>query len=163
MKNTALRKFVMLFTFFISTHIPSIHSQTTLIPSGAVWRFFDEPGDPSANWFASDFSAHNWPSGKAQFGYGDQDEATLLRGGVTYGIYTHYFQHTFLVPRAADYTNLVANVLRDDGVVVYLNGQEAFRMNMPPGAITRQTEASGPVSGSDESFFFPTNISPALL
>ena len=163
MKNTAARKFVMLFTFFISTCIPSINGQTTLIPAGAVWRFFDELGDPSANWFASDFSAHNWPSGKAQFGYGEQDEITLVRGGPIYGIYTHYFHHQFVVPRASDYTNLVANVLRDDGVVVYLNGQEAFRMNMPPGPITRQTEASSQVTGTDESFFFPTNISAALL
>ena len=162
MKNRTMRKFVMFLTLFISTHIPPINGQTILIPAGATWRYFDEGGDPSANWFATDFS-HNWPSGKAQFGYGDQDEATLLRGGVTYGIYTHYFQHTFLVPRAADYTNLVANVLRDDGVVVYLNGQEAFRMNMPPGPITRQTEASSQVTGTDESFFFPTNISAALL
>jgi len=157
-----MRKFVMFLTLFISTHIPPINGQTILIPAGATWRYFDEPGDPSANWFATDFS-HNWPSGKAQFGYGDQDEITLIRGGPSYGIYTHYFQHTFVVPRAADYTNLTANVLRDDGVVVYLNGQEAFRMNMPPGPITRQTEALNQVTGTDESFFFPTNINPALL
>ena len=161
MKNTVLRKFVILLAFFISINIPPINGQTTLIPAGAVWRYFDGPGDPPENWL--DSSAHNWPSGNAQFGYGEQDEITLLRGGPLYAIYTHYFQHTFVVPRAADYTNLVANVLRDDGVVVYLNGQEAFRMNMPPGPVTRQTEASNQVTGTDESFFFPTNISPALL
>ncbi|HMJ64677.1 MAG TPA: hypothetical protein VK615_04940 [Candidatus Binatia bacterium] len=163
MKYTRVPWFVILLAFIISTYVPSIYSQTTLIPAGAVWRYFDEPGDPPANWFASDFSAHIWPGGNAQFGYGEQDEATLVRGGPTYGIYTHYFQHKFVVARAADYTNLVVNVLRDDGVVVYLNGQEVFRMNMPPGTITRQTEASNQVMGSDESFFFPTNVNAALL
>jgi hypothetical protein len=54
-------------------------------------------------------------------------------------------------------------VLRDDGVIVHLNGNELFRMNMPGGPFTYTTFASTTVGGADESAFYSTNISPAGL
>ena len=51
-------------------------------------------------------------------------------------------------------------LLRDDGAVVYLNGTEVFRSNMPAGTITYQTAASG---GADETTFYTTTASAALL
>ena len=46
------------------------------------------------------------------------------------------------------------DVLRDDGVVVYVNGKEAFRQNMPTGVIGHKTLASSAISGSDETAYF---------
>ena len=39
--------------------------------------------------------------------------------------------------------------MRDDGAVVYLNGTEVFRSNMPTGTITYTTLASTTVGGTD--------------
>jgi len=47
--------------------------------------------------------------------------------------------------------------------VVYLNGQEIFRMNMPTGAVTYATTASTVVGGPNEINRFATNISAGLL
>ena len=55
--------------------------------------------------------------------------------------------------------------MRDDGAVVYLNGTEVFRSNMPTnGAITFTTLASTNVGGGDETTnSYSTLLSPGLL
>jgi hypothetical protein len=47
---------------------------------------------------------------------------------------------------------------RDDGAVVYLNGTEIARSNMPSGTVTSTTYASTAVSGAAENQFFPFTI-----
>jgi len=54
-------------------------------------------------------------------------------------------------------------LLRDDGAVVYLNGQEVVRDNMPANAIGYQTLASSTVGGAAESTYFPFALSPSML
>jgi hypothetical protein len=51
-------------------------------------------------------------------------------------------------------------VLRDDGAVVYLNGTEVFRSNMPTGPVAYNTLASGTV---EDNTFYAWTINPALL
>jgi hypothetical protein len=64
----------------------------------------------------------------------------------------------------ASYTNVSLRVLRDDGVLVYLNAAEIFRNNLPTGAVTSSTVATVNVSGAEEStLFLATNVNPALL
>jgi hypothetical protein len=59
----------------------------------------------------------------------------------------------------AKFSSLSLEVLRDDGCVVYLNGQEVARYNMPPGTITYTSPA---VSASDYAWDPAINI-PNLL
>jgi hypothetical protein len=54
-------------------------------------------------------------------------------------------------------------VLRDDGAVVYLNGVEVWRTNMPTGTVGFGTPASVAIAGADESTFVQTTISSSLL
>jgi hypothetical protein len=54
-------------------------------------------------------------------------------------------------------------LLRDDGVVVYLNGVEAYRNNMPTGAIGYTTRASSFIGGADETAWLTVLLNPALL
>ncbi len=53
---------------------------------------------------------------------------------------------------------MTVNVKRDDGVVVYLNGSELFRDNLPDGTITYTTFASSPTENNS----FP-NIAPRSM
>jgi len=55
-------------------------------------------------------------------------------------------------------TNLTFRLLRDDGAVVYLNGRELFRSNMPAGTVAYTTLATATVSDADEQTFFPTTV-----
>src|SRR6185436_8475456 len=64
----------------------------------------------------------------------------------------------------AAFSNLNLRVLRDDGAVVFLNGVEVFRSNMPGSPVNYGTYASTVVSGAGETTqFYSTNVSPALL
>ncbi len=66
---------------------------------------------------------------------------------------TYYLRNTFTVDDYTKYDSLVFDVLRDDGAVVYVNGTEAFRMNMPAGAVNYNTLASAAVNGTDETTY----------
>jgi hypothetical protein len=58
---------------------------------------------------------------------------------------------------------LVVKVLRDDGAVVYLNGSEVFRSNMPTGTIDYETRAASRVTRKDEKHFFSGPVDVGLL
>jgi hypothetical protein len=76
---------------------------------------------------------------------------------------TTYFRRSFSAPAMPNYTNLALRLLRDDGAIVYLNGNEIFRSNMPTGAVTYTTFASNVVAGAEETTFFTKNVDPSLL
>jgi hypothetical protein len=63
-------------------------------------------------------------------------------------------RHSFFVEDASIYGNLMVNIRRDDGAVVYLNGEEILRTNMPTGSVSYHTHASSAVAGSDETKYF---------
>jgi hypothetical protein len=136
---------------------------TTLIARESLWRYWDNADPPGPSWKTAAFPDGGWPLKPAQFGYGEADEATQVSPGNIPRITTHYFRRKFHVPRASDCTNLLAEVLRDDGVVVHINGQEVFRMNLPSGEINHFTYASAQVTGTNENFYFPTNFSSSVL
>jgi exosome complex RNA-binding protein Csl4 len=90
-----------------------------------------------------------------QLGYGDGDEATVVAGGAaTVKPITTYFRKTFTIPAGASFVYAGVNILRDDGAVVYVNGVEAFRTNMPTGTVSWTTVASSAVGGADETTNF---------
>jgi hypothetical protein len=63
----------------------------------------------------------------------------------------------------AAYTSLILRVLRDDGAVVYVNGVEVLRSNMPGGTITYTTAAPVAVDTAQESVFAQSDVSPSVL
>lgn len=76
---------------------------------------------------------------------------------------TTYFRHTFAVTNVGSFTNMTVSVLRDDGVVVWLNNAELFRMNLPGGAITKTTLATAAVNGAGETTYYATNLAATSL
>lgn len=135
----------------------------TIVPTGSTWKYLDDGTDQGLGWIQTAFNDVGWASGPAQLGYGDGDEATVVGyGGVAANKYiTTYFRHAFVVTNAASIEDLTVRVLRDDGAVVYLNGLEIFRDNLPStGPILFTTPASSTV---DDNNFYGTNIDPGLL
>jgi hypothetical protein len=138
---------------------------TSLIATGAVWKYLDTGVDQGTTWRAAAFNDSLWPNGPARFGTNDPGISTFIRirTGANLPVTTAYFRHHFTVTNAPSYTNLAFRVLRDDGCIAYLNGTEIFRMNMPTGTVTFNTFSPVTVGGSDEMTFYPTNISAVLL
>jgi len=71
---------------------------------------------------------------------------------------TTYFRSAFVVPPDTFVTNLTFRLVRDDGAVVYLNGREMYRENMPAGPVLFQTPAQNAVNNGDEQTFFATTL-----
>jgi hypothetical protein len=145
---------------------PAAHAaDTTLVPTGSVWKYLDNGSDQGTAWRAASFNDSTWPSGPAQLGYGDGDEATTVGFGpdANNKFITTYFRRAFNVTNSSLFTNLTLRVLRDDGAVVYLNGVEVWRTNMPTGTVGFGTPASVAIAGADESTFVQTTISSSLL
>jgi hypothetical protein len=103
-----------------------------LVPNNAVWSYLDNGSDQGIDWIDPDFLDSSWLTGPAELGFGDGGEATTNMAGFV----TYYYRHAFNVVDAGSITNLRARMLRDDGIVVYLNGFEVFRDNLPAGPIT---------------------------
>jgi hypothetical protein len=134
---------------------------STLISTGAVWRFHDSTNDPGPTWRDAAFNDSLWKHGFAQLGFGDGDETSLVTSN---GQVATYFRRAFTVADASKILSLTARLLRDDGAVVHLNGVEVWRSNMPTGVVAHTTPASSSVPAGDETTNFYTQaLSPALL
>ena len=147
------------------TRAPSSTSHQVLIPVGAVWKYLDDGSDQGVGWRTIGFDDGGWPSGAAQLGYGDGDEATVVAFGPDPNdkFITTYFRRVYTVKSAERFDGLSLRLLRDDGAVVYLNGVEVFRSNMPAGSIVYTTTAATSIGGADESSFVTAFLSPSLL
>jgi hypothetical protein len=138
---------------------------TLLIPSNSVWRYHDKGLNLGTAWRSPNYNDQAWSNGVAKLGYGGDGEVTTLNygpdGNNKYP--TYYFRHAMVVDRTADYTDLTARLIRDDGAIVYLNGVEVWRDNLPAGTVLYTTWATNAVSGADENLWFTNSLDPALL
>ncbi len=145
--------------------IPGVSLYSDLIQSGEVWNYLDNGSDQGTEWRTGDI---NWPSGPAELGYGDGDEATEVDDGRTLPgdpcYITTYFRKTFHIDDADEHSKLIIKLLRDDGAVVYLNGVELVRSNMPEGIeIDYMTEASDYTPDEDMWFEYLVDAEGILM
>ncbi|HEX8372341.1 MAG TPA: Ig-like domain-containing protein [Chthoniobacterales bacterium] len=139
-------------------------ADVTLIGKGAEWKYLDDNSDPGTVWKESFFNDSSWIGrGPAPLGYGDPHIVTTVAGGPSTARYiTTYFRRAFTVSDPATISALRLNLLRDDGVVIYLNGTEISRDNLPTPS-TRQTLAPINTSGTDETTYFPLTAASSVL
>jgi hypothetical protein len=120
-----------------------------LLPADATWRYRDAAAPPPADWATPGFDDAAWAEGAAPLGYGDTHTTTLSYGpdGRAKPI-TAWFRASFEAPAGAGAARL--SLLVDDGAVVWLDGVEWARHNLPAGAIGPDTLALSAVSGDAE-------------
>src|SRR6185295_15805726 len=120
----------------------TLDPRTVLVQSNATWLFvkgFAEASSPFEAWRQLGFDDSFWSNAPAPFYYGDPyngpgNPGTLLSD--MQGSYSCIFlRKTFTVANASAVTNLILNAQIDDGFIVWINGVEAGRYNMPPGDI----------------------------
>jgi len=132
---------------------------TSLVKVGSQWRYLSNGSDQGTAWRAPAFDDSRWSSGDSQLGFGDSDETTVIS---PLGL-THYFRQRFDVDDLARITALELRLLRDDGAIVYVNGVEVWRSNLPAGDVSYQTPAATEVSGSTEDAFHTQAIPVDVL
>ncbi|HSR39312.1 MAG TPA: metallophosphoesterase [Phnomibacter sp.] len=124
------------------------HSQTVLLPFQSTWKFLDNGSNQGTTWVQPGFADAAWSSGPGQLGYGDGDEATVVSYGADANnkYITTYFRTAVSIANTALYSGYTLSVRRDDGIVVYVNGTEVYRNNMPTGTIAYNTLATAAAS-----------------
>lgn len=100
-----------------------------LLASGATWRYRKGASEPPAAWKQPGFNEASdptaWQAGATSIGFGDNDDNTILadmQGNYT----TFYARNTFTVSDSIPNT-LKLRLYVDDGIIIYLNGQEVLR------------------------------------
>lgn len=91
---------------------------------GTAWRTLNNPGSP-------------WTVANASFGYNRGQTTTITGGNVT-----SYYLKSVNVTDPAAFSGFNVVYSYDDGIVVYVNGVEVNRANMPTGTISNTTVAS---------------------
>ncbi len=126
------------------------------------WKFWDKKEAPPAKWNQIHFDDSSWIMGTAPLGYGESDiKSTVSFGGdAKKKNITVWFRRKVEIPEGKNFKRIFANVRTDDGSVLYVNGKEVGRFNMPAGNVTATTKAPKAVSeGKWERVF----ISPELF
>ncbi|MFY7815352.1 MAG: alkaline phosphatase PhoX, partial [Chryseobacterium taeanense] len=101
-----------------------------------------------SQWSSAGYNISAWAQGDGPLGYGDPVTTTTATG-----LITAYFAKDFTVNLNDLSSTMELGVMRDDGIVVYLNGEEVVRDNMPSGTIDFTTWSSTTISGSAENVY----------
>jgi hypothetical protein len=156
------RLFLVLFTGL--TELPAL-ADVSLVAPGAEWKYLDNGSDQGTAWRSAGFEDSTWAAGPSELGYGDGDESTVVGYGANSSakFITTYFRRAFTVANPAAFNSLTLRLLRDDGAVVYLNGVEVRRDNMPAGTITSTTPAMTALGSPAEASFYESVLAPSSL
>ncbi|KAI7264792.1 hypothetical protein KC345_g8729 [Hortaea werneckii] len=137
-----------------------------LVAKDSTWAYLDDGSNQTTVW-RDVYDDSSWKQGKAPLGYAGSGKGLDLNTRIGYGpdanqkYTTSYYRKEFQVDDPAAIRQLAATLVRDDGAVIYLNGQEVYRTNMPQGTILYNTYASSAIG--DERLDNNFNIDPALL
>ena len=130
-KTTVLFKTIIFFGLLFNLKV-SAQTQV-LIDWNSQWSYFkgtQEPSQPNTLWKEAAFNDINWPKGNAPFRYGDGSGGTLLSDMIN-NYTTFYIRKNFVINNTDDVDQLKLTMDYDDGFVVWINGKEIWKMNVP--------------------------------
>jgi hypothetical protein len=147
----------ILFPFFTSAQVD--HWESVVLP-GDQWNYLVPTSQPNASWNQLGFDSSSWSTGPSGFGYGDEDDATVISPTMSV-----YVRKTFEITDATAVESIILDIDYDDGFVAYLNGQEIAR-NLVSGGVPDFNQAS---DGNHEAILYQGfaperfGVDPSLL
>ena len=151
-------------TNVVAVVVASSLTTNALVAKTSVWKYLDKGLDiTGAPWLTPDYYDGFWDSGAAPLGYGLTNIATTIGyGGVsTNRVITTYFRREFTMDFVP--MSVTGRMMRTHGAVLYLNGTEIARQNMPAGTVVNADLASETVTGSNATNYFVFTIPPGIL
>ena len=137
---------------------------TQIIQNNDTWQYYDKGSLDGKNWQSPTYSATGWTSGAAPLGYNNQNSVTTkLDWGTDSNNKrpTYYFRRQFDLDKTPDgHQQYEFTYTVDDGCIIYVNGTEVHRNNMPEGNVTYD-QFSNSADGQQVSATF--TIDPAIL
>lgn len=163
---------IPIFSFWILFFVQNIsfgqqvdHWETVVYNSDS-WRYFVGNSEPPTSWKSPGFNDFQWSLGVGGFGYGDDDDNTLIEPTVSV-----YFRKSFNVSDISKIVHAALHSDYDDGFVAYINGVEITRQNIgQPGIPPAHDDTAntwheaGLYEGNDpELFIFPSSLLQSTL
>ena len=138
-----------------STEVASTISTTPILTDKSTWSYYFKDTIPSEDWAQSSYDASSWKQGAGSFGINSKviTPTVKLVDGDSVHYITSYYRAKFKVSDLTEFDSLLAKVTYDDGVVIYLNGKEVKRYNMPKGTVTYGTFTPDYLNDEVASFF----------
>ncbi len=134
----------------------SVMAQDTIIGPKSEWKYYDGDLSLRKKWKTHQISEGKWKKGNAPFGYGYSDINTIIDFGKDNDqkpIISYYIKEVF-IQNSSEALVYELKLRRDDGAIVYVNGYEIWRSNMPD---TKDDDpdlvALSIVDGSNESVY----------
>ncbi|QJW88463.1 hypothetical protein HNV11_03280 [Spirosoma taeanense] len=167
-----------LLSFGLLAGLSAQPTSQTVVAVGATWKFLNQNGDQGTVWRTETFNDASWSVGPSPLGYSpnnsDAASTTICNGcsGCTCTDcapdcntkrITTYFRHTV---NLSDVTGTFSiRYQRDDGIVIYVNGTEVHRENLPeaPATITYSTTATAIPSDDEERAWKTVTMNPSSL
>jgi cysteine-rich repeat protein len=132
-------------------------SGALLVFPSANWSYWDQGTLDGETWFDASYDDSAWSVGMAPLGYGDDFIYTLVSYGEDDSLkhITTYFRITFDLLNPPEFESLALGLICDDGCLLYLNGSELLRHNLPSDGIFFDTLATGsPVDETAYTWFY---------
>lgn len=154
-------KRVTLIVLCLSLVMIESYAQTSLFAYGSSWKYLDNGTDQGTTWRTPAFNDGAWATGNGKFGYGLPGLQTVVSYGpnVNQKYVTTYFRKAINIPNPNTFSSFTAGVLRDDGIVVYVNGVEVYRNRMKAGTVTYTTLGQDAEDNATITQFFDINKS----
>jgi hypothetical protein len=146
---------------FAASREPSFET-VVLIERGAIWRYAKgtQPfSTPATAWRQPGFDDSSWLSGPSGFGYGDDDDATILTDMLNN--YTSVACRRKFQLTAGDLAaegELTLGMDFDDGFCAFLNGVEIARVNCDASFGHTSTASGSREAGVEDLFVIPRNL-----
>ena len=99
------------------------------------WRYLETAKAPAKDWFGVKFDDSKWKTGQAPLGYGDDD----IQQEISFGDDEDnkrtcaFFRRAVEIKDPKAFKMMLGKLICDDGCVVYVNGKEVYRLNLPQG------------------------------
>ena len=114
----------------------------TVFSKGSSWRFYDQGSLDGTGWQQPSYSVTGWSSGQTPIGYDNNNQHPDIVTKTQDNLPTYYYRKNFVLSSVAADDEYVLDWVADDGFIVYVNGTEAGRYNMPAGEVRYSQYAS---------------------
>lgn len=131
------------------TAVSDVAPATYIPVSANGWKYLKATAEPSpdpSTWRTAAFDDSGWDGSQAPFGYGDPEISTPFTDMTGSGGYAGaYFRKTFNLAAGSIPQTLLLRLNVDDGCVVWINGMEVKRRNVPAGQLAYNSFSSSNV------------------
>lgn len=119
---------------------------------GSTWSYNNPNSDQGTAWRTLTNPTLNWVNATGSFGYNSTQTVTIPPA------VTNYFLKTVNISNPGLYNTFDFTLSYNDGAVIYVNGVEVERVNMPAGVINYNTLSTSAVTYYNHQFSIPSSF-----